>query len=238
MFRREFLKTCAIAAVTVAGSRFVINDANAAELKYAPYKRALLTKADGTPLKLTDIENDVPYIFHYPFASTPVFLLNLDLPVKSREMKTAAGETYTAPAGIGAGRNIVAYCAICQHQLMYPTKDYTVINYYGKNAEKCKLGVQLIKCCAHNSVYDPKANGQKIDGPAENNLVQIVLEYDEAKGELYAVGIAGKDVFAEFFDLYKKELRTEYGSTADARAEVTGAKTVKLSDYTASLIQC
>lgn len=238
MFRRDFLKTCAAAAFTVAGTQFFINDLQAGEFKYAPYKKALLTKADGSPLRIKDIVNDVPYIFNYPFASTPVFLLNLDLPVKEKELKTNTGESYTAPAGIGAGRTIVAYCAICQHQLMYPTKDYTVINFYDKKAEKCTSGVQLIKCCAHNSIYDPKANGSVLSGPADSPLAQIVLEYDAIKDEIYAVGVAGKQPFMEFFDMYKKELRADYGSSANAKAEVEKAKVVKLSEYSASVIQC
>ncbi|MEF3191901.1 MAG: Rieske 2Fe-2S domain-containing protein [Campylobacterales bacterium] len=238
MLRRDFLKSVATVAITAAGARYLINDLNAAELPLVRYKKALLTAADGKPLRLKDIQNDVPYIFFYPFAATPCLLLNLDLPVKELEMKTMAGDLYKAPGGTGPKRTIVAYSAICQHQLVYPTKEYSVINFYGKNDEKCMHGVQLIKCCAHNSIYDPKECGRVVDGPAERPLVMIALEYDAAKDELYAVGVAGKEPYTEFFSLYKSDLRKEYGSSAKAKAEVESCKVIKLADYSGNLIRC
>ena len=64
------------------------------------------------------------------------------------------------------------------------------------------------------------------------------MNYDANKDEIYAVGVAGKQPFMEFFDMYKKELRADYGSSANAKAEVEKAKVVKLSEYSASVIQC
>lgn len=65
-------------------------------------------------------------------------------------------------------------------------------------------GVQLIKCCAHLSVFDAKICGKKVDGPAENHMAMVVLEADEAKKEIYAVGIAGRNQFTEFLTLTNK----------------------------------
>lgn len=238
--RRDFLKTCSAMAVSMAGGSIFINDLFAGDLVFKPYARTLLTDEAGKPLSLEAIQGDKPYIFFYPFTAIPAYLVKVDLPVKEQNLKFNTGESYTSPKGAGKDLRVVAYCAICPHQLMYPTKDYSVINYYGKEDTKCTNGVQLIKCCAHMSVYDPKSGGRKIDGPAENNLVAVVLEYDEKKKELYAVGMAGRSegLITEFFDLYKKELRAEYGSSAAAKAENATAKVMLLEKYTGNMIKC
>ena len=57
-------------------------------------------------------------IFHYPYAATPCFLLNLGRPLSlPAELKTAAAQPYRWPGGVGPQRSIVAYSAICAHQL-------------------------------------------------------------------------------------------------------------------------
>lgn len=238
--RRDFLKTCSVMAVAITSGTIFVNDVNAGELTYKPYKKTLLVDESGKPLSLEVLASDTPYIFFYPFTAIPVFLVKVDLPVKEQQLKLGNGQSYTSPSGVGQAKNVVAYCAICVHQLMYPTKDYSVINYYGKDDAKCTNGVQLIKCCAHMSVYDPKSGGRRIDGPAEENLLAVVLEYDEVKKELYAVGMAGRSegLLNEFFDLYKKELREEYGSTKNAKADNETAIVKRFDKFTASMIKC
>ncbi len=217
---------------------FFLNDARAANLQVTRYKQALLVDAQGKPIWFDTIMGDVPFIFNYPFAATPNFLLLLDLPVKSMEYPTSEGGKYQAPGGIGNGKNLVAYSAICPHQWSYPTKDFTVVNYYNKKDPGCMQGVQLVKCCAHLSVFDPKICGKKIDGPAENHLAMIVLDADETKKEIYAVGVAGRNQYTEFFDLHKQELRKDYGSSAKAKEEVEKATVVRLEKYSANVIKC
>jgi Rieske Fe-S protein len=236
MQRRDFLKTgCVLAIATNVG---LLNNLFAGEVNITKFNRTLLTTDGMTPLRLKDIQNDVPYIFFYPYRATPVYLLKLDLPVKEQKLSTSTGDSYKSPSGVSKTLNLVAYTAICPHQLMYPTKDYTVVNFYGKNDDKCVSGVQLIKCCAHMSIYDPKNGGKKVDGPTENHLTAIVLEYDEAKDEIYAVGAVGRFVFDDFFDAFKKELKDEYGSTKKARELVSTAPTIRLSEYAKELIRC
>jgi len=69
-------------------------------------------------------------------------------------------------------------------------------------------------------------------------MAMVVLEADEKKKEIYAVGIAGKNQFTEFFDLNKQELRKEYGSTANAKAEVEKAVITRLDKYSKDIIKC
>jgi len=240
MERRNFLKSCALTAATLAGSKVIVNDLHAAATEYAPHTKALLTKADGTPLRAADIEADKPYIFFYPQAATPCYLINVEVEVKPTELTNPDGFSYQTHGGVGKARNIVAYSVICPHQWAYPQKEYTAINYYGKDDKECVLGSQLIKCCAHYSVYDPKEDGKKVKGAEASvpNLAMIVLEYDEGKDEIYAVGVAGAAQFDRFFKLYKKELRKEYGSSKKAKAAVDKAVVMPLSEYTADTIKC
>lgn len=236
--RREFLHNFATVVTAAAGARFFINDAFAADLPVTQFRKAVLLGVDGKPLQLEDIQKDAPFMFNWPYTSTPNMLLNLELPVKPLELKTDGGKSYDAPGGTGKDRTIVAYSVICPHQWSYPTKDFSVINYYDKKDPACVQGVQLIKCCAHQSIFDPKACGKRLDGPAENNLAMVVLEWDDKKKELSAVGLAGRHQFTEFFDLFKKELRKEYGSSVAAKAEVEKAQIKRLEKYSANLIKC
>ena len=112
MERRDFLKTCAVSATLVAGGAVFLNDARAADLPVTMYKKALLTDVVGKPIWFDTITPDVPFLFNYPFASTPNFLLLLDLPVKAMDYQTSSGDKYNAPGGIGKGKNLVAYSAI------------------------------------------------------------------------------------------------------------------------------
>jgi arsenite oxidase small subunit len=236
--RREFVKKSLLGTVAFAGGFVFINDARAADLPVVAYKKALLTDANGKPIWFDTIAKDAAYIFNYPFAATPNFLLFLDLPVKPMQFTTIEGKSYDAPGGAGKDRNLVAYSAICPHQLSYPNKEFSVINYYDKKEQGCASGVQLIKCCAHNSIFDPKICGKKIDGPAENHMTMIVLEADEKEKKIYAVGVAGKSQYEEFFDIYKQDVRKDYGSSAKAKEELEKIPVIRMDKYSASLIRC
>lgn len=238
MERREFLKKSAFTSIAFAGGFVFLNDARAADLPIAMYKKSLLTDSTGKPLWFDSIAKDAAYMFNYPFASTPNFLLLLDLPVKKMTLSSNEGKSYDATGGIGGEKNLVAYSAICPHQWSYPTKEFSVINYYNKKEPGCAQGVQLIKCCAHNSIFDPKVCGKKVEGPAENHLSMIVLEADEKEKKIYAVGVAGRNQFTEFFDLFKKELKAEYGSSANAKTEVEKSAVVRMDKYSANIIKC
>jgi len=60
------------------------------------------------------------YVFHFPFAGTPCFLLNLDRPIDaSVTLKRDDGTTYTWPGGVGPSRSVVAFSAIYYAMLIY-----------------------------------------------------------------------------------------------------------------------
>ena len=95
MHRRDFLRTCAAAAL--AGPALA---ADARPRRYAP---ATLVDERGAPLRASAIAAQRNFIFHYPFAATPCFLLNLGRPAKaSVHLKTADNEAYEWQGGVGA----------------------------------------------------------------------------------------------------------------------------------------
>src|SRR6185295_5414517 len=121
----------------------------------------------------------VNYVFHYPFEATPVFLLDLDKAAEPRALSTKDRESYGWPGGVGPRRSIVAYSAICAHQLVYPTKDVSFISFRKMRAQK---GVQdnLIHCCAEHSQYDPARGAQVLAGPAPQPLAAVLLLHEPA----------------------------------------------------------
>ncbi|ADC89097.1 Rieske (2Fe-2S) iron-sulphur domain protein [Thermocrinis albus DSM 14484] len=238
MDRRVFIKACSTLAVAslVDASIFSQTLANTkGTLKR--YTKALLVKEDGSPLREEDIKPHTQYIFFYPYASTPCYLINLDREIKPVELKLKDGGSYTWQGGAGKKRSLVAYSAICPHQLSHPTKDYSFINYYppDKPSETTKKG-GIIQCCAHVSLFDPAEGGKVLDGPAEFPLAAILLETEGDK--IYAVGTVGVDQFTQFFENFKQDLIQQYGSLANAKKMVESCTVVEIKRYTKEVIHC
>ncbi len=197
----------------------------------------MLVKEDGSPLREEDLKPHNAYIFFYPYASTPCYLINLGEEVKPVDVKLKDGKTYKWQGGVGSKKGIVAYSAICAHQWSYPTKQYSFINYYppDKPSETTKKS-GIIQCCAHLGLYDPKEGGKVVDGPPEVPLASVVVQ--EEGGKFYAIGILGVDQFNQFFDNYKRELREAYGSTAKAKELVDKCVVMEVSKYVGQVIYC
>ena len=239
MDRRDFIKTCGTVAVASMLDASIFSNLLASQQDgmLKTYKKALLVKEDGSPLKEEDLKPHNNYIFFYPFVSTPCYLLNLDQEIKPVEIKLKDGLGYLWPGGVGSKKSIVAYSAICAHQWSYPTKDYSFINYYppDKPSETTKKA-GIIQCCAHLGLYDPKEGAKVLDGPPEVPLASIVLQ--EENGQFYAVGVLGKDQFDQFFDNYKADLSQQYGSTAKAKELVEKCIVMEVDKYVKSVIRC
>ena len=67
------------------------------------FARSLLVDDAGAPLRARKLVTGEPQLFNYPFAASPVFLLQLDRAVAAADLQTEAHEAYSAPAGVGAG---------------------------------------------------------------------------------------------------------------------------------------
>jgi arsenite oxidase small subunit len=231
MERRGFIKFCA-ASVAALGAPEV-----AADARVHLYSRARLVDEKGAPLHAAAVPANRNFIFHYPFAATPCFLLNLGRPARAgAKLKTVGGEPYEWTGGVGAARSVVAYSAICAHKLSYPTRDISFISYRTEKSARNRIG-NVIHCCSEHSQYDPAEGGRVVAGPAPQPLAAIVLEYDPSTDELHAVGTLGGEMFNEFFEKYAFRLSLEHG--AAARAAVTGSCIVQeLDSYCRQQVKC
>jgi len=234
MRRRKFLESCA------AVSGVAALDALAAVWTGATsrqYDRVRLVDSFGAPVRAAALAAETNFVFQYPFASTPCFLLNLGRPVPTPAVLARAdGSSYGWSGGAGPTRSIVAYSAICAHKLAYPTRDISFIRYQPQRSPTSDAHV--IHCCADHSVYDPAQGARVVAGPAPQPLAAIVLDYDVAKDELYATGTAGAEQFDAFFNKYEFKLALEYGD-GKARARVTGTTVVReLTEYCRQTIRC
>jgi arsenite oxidase small subunit len=231
MERREFVKFCAASAL--AGG----SEALAADSQPHLYTRAKLVDEKGAPLRAGAIPANRNLIFHYPFAATPCFLLNLGKPVAARvELKTAENQPYEWKGGIGPARSVVAYSAICAHKLSYPTRDISFISFRSETSARNRHAA-VIHCCSEHSQYDPAAGAKVVAGPAPQPLAAILLEHDPGADEIYAVGTLGGEMFNEFFDKYAFRLQMEHGNAA--REAARNACVVRpLEDYCRQQVKC
>src|SRR3954463_4972134 len=198
MERRQFVKFCAASGLASAGPGSL-----AADSQPRLYSRARLVDEKGAPVRAKAIPANQNLIFHYPFAATPCFLLNLGRPASaSVQLKTAGNELYAWTGGVGAGRSVVAYSAICAHKLSYPTRDISFISYRPEKSAGNKFA-SVIHCCSDHSQYDPAQGAKVLAGPAPQPLAAILLEHDADTDQIYAVGTLGGEMFNEFFTKYE-----------------------------------
>ncbi len=231
MQRRDFVKFCAASAAATGAPVAVAADATPSF-----YTRARLVGGNGVALKAAALPVDRNLIFHYPFSTTPCFLLNLGRPAKaSARLATADRRSYEWKGGVGPKRSIVAYSAICAHQLAYPTREITFISYRTEKSARNRLG-NVIHCCAEHSQYDPAEGARVLAGPAPQPLAAILLEHDPRSDELTAVGTLGGEMFNQFFAKYDHKLALE-GVAARAPAAAT-SEVHELENYCRQQVKC
>jgi Rieske Fe-S protein len=234
MERRQFVTACAAVVTTAGLSASTRAWAAAAPRLYTPTR---LVDVHGDAIKLRQLAARTNYVFSYPFAATPCFLLDLGRPVgAAAALLRADGATYAWSGGIGPGHSVVAFSAICAHKLAYPTREVSFIRFQPSRSPTSDGNV--IHCCADHSVYDPAAGARVISGPAPQPLAAILLDYDTERDELSALGTVGAEQFEAFFRKYDFRLALDYGA-GKARVRV-GATTVvrELKDYSRQTIQC
>jgi Rieske Fe-S protein len=233
--RRDFIGSCAL----------LPGIASLAQAQSAPdtapvrrYARSRLVDEHGAPIRVSALVAETNYVFHYPFASTPCFLLRLADPVPpATSLRLERGGAYASPAGVGPSRSVVSFSAICAHKLAYPTRDVSFIRY--QRSRSATSSGRVIHCCADHSVYDPAAGARVVAGPAPQPLASIALDYDPARDEVFAVGTIGAEQFAPFFEKYAFRLELEYGRLDRARTAVGETTVVReLTNYCRTTIEC
>lgn len=238
MERRDFIRLCATscAATTLAPGMALA----AADAQPRSYARTLLTGSAGQPLRASQLAAGENYVFHYPFEGTPCFLINLGKPTTQNvPLKTGDGASYQWPGGVGPQRAVVAYSAICSHQLTYPTRQISFISYRERSTASKISKPNMIHCCSEHSEYDPAAGAKVMGGPAPQPLCAILLDYDRASDTLFATGTLGGEMFNTFFSKYEMRLALEHGSPARAQQRVTGTSTVTaLTSFCKQQVRC
>ena len=241
MDRRNFLRVVGATGALMAISPSSISGrlhASTGSL-FLSYEKVQLLKEDGTPLKISELKKETNYVFNYPYRSTPTMLLDLDeSTLENVTLKSEDGEEYVWKSGVGENRTIVAYSAICSHQLAHPTPDDTFIQYVQKDKKTaaCSHGGVMV-CSSHLSSFDVKAGCKNISGPAEQPLASIVLEIDK-DDTIWAVAVLGPDKFHEYFKAFKPEFKKYYNGKRKAKKKVTDTATVlPLTKYSKELIQ-
>jgi Rieske Fe-S protein len=237
MQRRDFVRACGLVGAAASLPELIGQAWAQGTAKPRFYGRARLVDAGGKPLKSSELPVGRNLIFHYPFAGTPCFLLDLGKPIRhGATLKTADARAYEWPGGTGASGGVVAYSAICAHKLTYPTRDISFIAYRDAKTPGNRLA-HVIHCCSEHSQYDPADGGRVLAGPAPQPLAAILIEHDRARDELLAVGTLGGEMFDDFFAKYEFKLALEYGSRA--KNAVEGACTVSaLEQYCRQQVKC
>jgi Rieske Fe-S protein len=234
MDRRSFLGSCTAGAASLSAAAAF--PAFAANARPKAYPKALLVNERGDPLKVSNLKPQTNYVFHYPFEATPVFLLDLGKPVAPNTLSTQERNSYSWPGGVGRKRSVVAFSAICAHQLVYPTRDVSFISFRKTRALR---GVQdgLIHCCADHSQYDPARGAEVLSGPARQPLCAVLLAHDATADTLTAYATLGAELFDAFFRKYEMKLSLDVGPKA--KDAVAGQSVVReLERFCKNSIQC
>jgi arsenite oxidase small subunit len=230
MQRREFLAalaaSCASPCIAPAEALAAIPAGSARRF----YARALLTDDRGKPLRAASLARQRNYLFHYPYATTPCFLLDLG--------RTAAADAGSAwPGGVGPGRSLVAYSAICSHQLTYPTRDISFISYRAE-ASPQNRHAHVIHCCSEHSQYDPAQGARVLAGPAPHPLAAILLEHDPKNDTLHALGTLGIEMFDTFFEKFGFRLALENGAQNVRKPVANEARVIELDSFCRQQVRC
>ncbi len=206
---------------------------------FKSYAKVRLVDSQGKSIRYHQLKKEVAYVFAYPFASTPNFLLRTDRKtLQEVRLKAEDGSEYIWRGGIGKDGDLVAYSAICPHQLTHPTPRDSFISYVpqGQKTMACQRG-GVIVCSSHLSAYDPKAGAKVVAGPAPQPLASVILEMDK-KGEIFASAILGGEKFHDYFRSFKPELKELFGNIRRAKRQVEiKTELIPLDQYSKEIIQ-
>lgn len=240
MRRRGFVKICASAVATVGANPDLLAAAGGPVHRY---HRTRLVDGHGAPIRADGLPVGESLVFNYPYATTPCFLVDLGRPVAPEAgLETEAGETYRGVAGIGPGRSVVSFSAICAHKMSHPARAVSFINYrheevsFTASDQHTETRSGVIFCCSERSVYDPAKGARVLGGPAPQPLTTILLEEDE--DGVHAVGTAGGEMYEKFFGTFSFRLALEHGTSNVRRLAGDTATVVPIAEYSRTRMMC
>jgi len=230
MDRRRFHRLC---GGLLSGAAALQQAVNASTAKTGDWPRSRLVDMRENGIKLASLVPGDAHIFHYPYVTTPCFLLRLG-------SGTAAGSW---PGGLGDDASVVAFSAICSHKMSHPARAISHITY---RAEPVVFtddqGVRqeqagLISCCSERSVYDPAGGAAVLSGPAPVPLAAIALDVDP-DGTLVATASLGADRYRQFFDAFEFRLKMEHRVSDVSALSGEQAVAIPASDFSQQQIRC
>jgi len=240
--RRSFVKLCAAAAVAAGANPSLLATAGTTARLY---DRTALVDGDGAPITTQRLRVGQSYIFHYPYATTPCFLLDLGRPAGgAAELSTEEGEPYSWPGGAGEARSIVAFAAICAHKMTHPAREVSFINYrHGKvrfldSRERRREASGVIYCCSEKSVYDPADGARVLGGPAKQPLATILLQSEPQSGALFALGTIGGEMYDAYFEKFAFRLALEHETSDIQRRTGETSVVMDIEEYSRTIMQC
>lgn len=230
MDRRQFAKLCAGAACA--------HSLGAWAASVQAYRPSALVDEGGQPLKASAVPVDEAMVFAYPYQGVPCYLINLGRPAAQPVALTAPdGSSYQSPNGVGPGQRLVAFVAICTHQLTYPTPRISLLRYAPSGSEISQKPNRIV-CCAHGSVFDPSQGARQVAGPAPTALLPVMLEHDPETDQLTATGTVGEEFFQRFFKAYKGDLIDRFGPGGYRQPVSEQTRAVLLSRFSAQVPAC
>ncbi len=239
--RRGFVKFC-MTALAISSQRLAFARPKG---EFTAYQRSLLINGMQGPVHASDLVVGENYIFHYPYVTTPCFLVNLGAPASPQlDLQTEAGQTYRWHGGVGPDASIVAFSAICAHKMTHPAKAVSFINYrhervrFQDKQRQESEGAQLIYCCSEKSVYDARNGARVLGGPAKQPLAAIQLAYDKTEDHLYALGTYGGEMFDKFFARFTVRLQLEFQISKVDRQVGEHTEVTPLDQYCKTKVLC
>ena len=243
MERRGFLKLSGTTAAAIVVAPSLITETLKADdgSLYKTYDKIMLQDKDGKPLKSATLVKEENYVFNFPHVATPCILVLLDGPAKKgTKLKADDGTEYIFKGGSGKDNSIVAYSAICPHQLTHPQPDTSFFQYVPTGTKTLAYDKSvggIFVCSSHLSAFTPKDGGKRVSGPATEGLTQIVLEIDD-NDVIWAVGALGPNKFHEYLKAFKDEFKKYYGNKRKAKKLVKKeAKVVTLKNFSKDIQQ-
>jgi len=240
--RRRFLSLCSSVATLVATrAEALIRPTDPVRRR----NRVLLADRWKQPIPAASLTVGQTYLFHYPYISTPCYLLDLGSPAESGvELKTEQGESYRWQGGVGPRRSLVAFAAICAHKMTHPVKAVSFINYRHEEhpftdlAQTQRVQAQVIHCCSEHSVYDVRRGCEVLGGPAPQPLAAIALEHDPKTDALYAIGTYGGELFDAYIEKFADRLILEYATDQIHREVESATQLHPLESYCRNRVLC
>jgi arsenite oxidase small subunit len=137
----------------------------------SPFPRVLVAN-------ISDIIEGKSVTFNYPLEETPNILVKLGA---------------KAQGGVGPDGDVVAFSQICQH--LGCIYGYVPQGKSPSCDESYVASRPVGYCCCHGSIFDLADGAKVLGGPAPRPAPQVVLEYDNASGNIYAVGMLPPTIF-------------------------------------------